>query len=144
MIKTNDALIRYLDALPPSRRSDAELLITLLSRVTGEPAALHGTVIGFGTYHYKYASGREGDAPAAAFAMRRAAITIYFMDGVGAHREALERLGSHTAGVGCIYVKRLADIDLATLESMVASSYRTLTAGAYGQRAQESSDRLES
>jgi len=122
----------------PVRRRDAETLVELMTRVTGQPARIAYTgIIGFGTYHYRYDSGREGDGPAAAFAPRKPATTIYLNDGVDAHADDLARLGRHTTGVGCLYVKDLAQVDLGVLEQVVASSYATLTAGTFGQRARE-------
>ncbi len=94
-------------------------------------------MVGFGQYHYKYASGREGDAAPVGFAARKAATTVYLLDGVGAHAELLERLGPHKTGVGCLYLKDLAAVDLSVLEQMIKSSYETLTAGTYGLRARE-------
>ena len=94
-------------------------------------------IVGFGAYHYKYASGREGDAPAAGFAARKAATTVYILDGVDAHAELLDRLGPHTTGVGCVYVKRLDDVDVDALESLVARSYAALTEGTFTNRARE-------
>lgn len=121
----------------PVRRRDAETLVELMTRVTGQPARLAYTgIVGFGTYHYKYDSGREGDGAAAAFAPRKPATTIYLPDGIGAHPE-VERLGPHTTGVGCLYVKDLAKVDLGVLEQIVRSSYETVTAGTFGQRARE-------
>jgi hypothetical protein len=76
-----------------------------------------------------------GDAPAAGFAARKAATSIYVADGVNAHAELLERLVPHTAGVGCIYVKDLAAVDLDVLEQIVARSYTSLTSGTYTKRA---------
>ena len=89
------------------------------------------SIVGFGQYHYRYASGREGDAPAAGFAPRKAATTVYVMDGVAAHQELLDRLGPHTTGVGCIYIKDLEKVDLEALEAIVATSYERLTAGVW-------------
>jgi hypothetical protein len=83
--------------------------------------------IGFGQYHYKYASGREGDAAAVGFAPRKPATTIYLLDGVDAHTEPLSRLGPHTTGVGCLYVKDLAQVDLGVLEGIVDESYQKLS-----------------
>lgn len=119
------------------RRRDAGTLLTLMSEATGEEPSLHGSLIGFGMYHYRYASGREGDAAAAAFAPRRAATTIYLLDGVAEHRDELARLGPHTTGVGCIYVKDLEACDLDVLRGIITRSYRTLTSGVFGQRAGE-------
>jgi len=126
---------------PERRRRDAETLLDLMERATGEQPRLHGTIVGFGHYHYRYASGREGDAAAAAFAPRKAATTVDLMDGVSAHATALARLGPHTTGVGCVYLKNLDDIDLTVLERIVTASYRTLTAGTYGLRAREGQER---
>ena len=89
---------------------------------------LWGTIIGFGQYHYRYESGREGDAGAAGFAPRKAATVVYLPDGVGAHAEALARLGPHTTGLVCLYLKNLDDVDLGVLEEIVAASYRNVTA----------------
>jgi Domain of unknown function (DU1801) len=128
----------HLDGVTPEkRRQDAETLLELMSRVTGESPRLWGNVIGFGQYHYKYASGREGDAAAAGFAPRKAATTIYLMDGIGRYEQQLKQLGPHTTGVGCLYIKDLSKIDLSVLEGIIAESYRTLTAGIYGLRARE-------
>jgi Domain of unknown function (DU1801) len=122
---------------PEKRRRDAETLLELMSRVTGESPRLLGNMIGFGQYHYKYESGREGDAPAAAFAPRKAATTIYLMDGITRYEDQLTQLGPHTTGVGCLYIKDLDKINLSVLEGIIAESYRTLTAGTYGLRARE-------
>ena len=96
-----------------------------------------GTIVGFGRYHYRYASGREGDSPAAGFAARKAATTVYVANGVGAHADLLERLGPHTTGVGCIYMKDLAEVDLDILETITSQSYAALTADTYTKRARE-------
>jgi len=112
----------------PVRRRDALRLVELMGRVTGEPARMWGSsIVGFGTYHYRYASGREGDMAAAGFSPRKAATTVYLMDGVDAHAALLDRLGPHTVGKGCVYVKDLDAVDLAVLEEVVRRSYATLT-----------------
>ena len=129
---------RFIDAIEhPKRRRDAETLLEIMSRVTGQEPQVMGSGVGFGTYHYKYKSGREGDAPAAGFAPRKPATSIYVMDGVRAHADLLERLGPHTTGVGCIYVKDLAALDLKILEAILSRSYATLTAETYTLRARE-------
>jgi hypothetical protein len=121
----------------PTRRRDAQTLLALMSRVTGLPPELHGTIVGFGTYHYEYASGRSGDAPVAAFAPRKANSVVYLMDGIEAHEDDLARLGPHRTGVGCLYLRNLARVDLAVLEKIVADAYAALTAGTYGLRARD-------
>ncbi|ALJ21742.1 DUF1801 domain-containing protein [Microbacterium sp. No. 7] len=123
---------------PAARRRDAEALVALMRDVTGlEPELWTGKIVGFGEYHYRYESGREGDSPAVGFAPRKAATTIYLPDGVGAHEQALSRLGPHTTGVGCLYLKALDDVDLAVLRGIVETSFRTLTSGTYGHRARD-------
>jgi hypothetical protein len=123
---------------PGARRRDAHTLLDLMRRVTGqEPELQHPGIVGFGRYHYEYASGRTGDAAAAGFAPRSSSTVVYLSDGTAAHAEALSKLGPHTAGVGCLYLKNLDDIDLAVLEAVVRSSYETLTAGTFGSRARD-------
>lgn len=110
------------------RRRDAERLVAIMERVTGEPARMWGpSIVGFGTYHYRYASGREGDMAAAGFSPRKAATTVYVMDGVDVHAALLEHLGPHTVGKGCVHVKDLDAVDLGVLEEIVRRSYATLT-----------------
>ncbi|MFD4958264.1 DUF1801 domain-containing protein [Microbacterium sp. NPDC058389] len=126
---------------PALRRRDAYTLLDLMHRVTGEePVLQHPGMVGFGRYHYEYASGRSGDAAAAGFAPRKTATVVYLSDGTAAHADALSRLGPHTSGVGCLYLKNLDDIDLAVLEDVVRSSYATLTAGIFGQRARDGAE----
>ena len=137
---TTDAAVRtFLDGVThPVRRRDADTLLELMGRVTGQPARMWGrSIIGFGSYHYRYESGREGDAPAAGFSPRKPASTIYLADGVGAHAPLFEQLGPHTTGVGCLYVKDLAAVDLGVLEAIVSASYATLPDGDYGLRARD-------
>ncbi|HKX65929.1 MAG TPA: DUF1801 domain-containing protein [Intrasporangium sp.] len=122
----------------PVRRRDADTLIDLMQRVTGQEPRMWSSIVGFGEYHYRYASGREGDAPAAGFAPRKAATTVYVLDGVDGYRDLLDRLGPHTTGVGCIYIKDLDKVDLDALESIVRGSYERLTAGVWPSRAAES------
>jgi hypothetical protein len=120
------------------RRRDAETLVVLMSHATGQDAAMWGnSIVGFGAYHYRYPSGREGDAPAAGFSPRKAATTVYLSDGVGQHVALLERLGPHKLGVGCVYLKDLIDIDLEVLEELIRRSYATLTESTYTKRARE-------
>ncbi|ANP71944.1 DUF1801 domain-containing protein [Cryobacterium arcticum] len=137
----DDAVRAHLDTVTgATRRRDAETLLGMFGRITTEPARLWpGSIIGFGRYHYRYESGREGDAAAAGFSPRKASMSIYFADGLGAYADELARLGPHKTGVGCLYIADLAKVDLAVLEQMVSASYRAVTAGDYyGHRARES------
>ena len=136
---TDASVGEFLDGVTHvTRRRDADTLLALMERATGEAAHMWGSsIVGFGEYHYKYASGREGDAPAAAFSPRKAASTVYLADGIGAHEQALAGLGPHTTGVGCLYLKDLDDVDLSVLEAIVRDSSRAVTAGTYLQRARD-------
>jgi len=126
---------------PEVRRRDAQTLLDLMRRATGEePVLQHPGIVAFGQYHYEYASGRSGEAAAAGFAPRRTASVVYLSDGTDAHAEALSRLGPHTTGAGCLYLKNLDAIDLAVLEDVVRRSYATLTSGTFGRRAREGSE----
>jgi hypothetical protein len=128
----------YLDAIgSPARRRDAETMLEIMERASDEPATMWGSIVGFGRYHYRYDSGREGDCHAIGFAARKAATVVYLMDGVGAHAEALQRLGPHTTGVGCLYVKDVGAVDLDVLHDIVAASFRTLTRGTFTERARD-------
>ena len=128
----------YLEAIPqPKRRREATTMLALMERATGQPPRVSRNAVGFGQYHYRYASGREGDAAAAGFAAPKRGLTVYVMDGVGAHADLLEQLGPHATGVGCIYIKDLDAVDLSVLERIVTRSYATLTSGTYPLRARE-------
>jgi hypothetical protein len=119
----------FLDAVGNDRRrEDARALCRLMRQVTGEEPVLWGpSIVGFGRYHYRYASGREGDAGAAGFSPRKSSLTIYVPDGFERYRDLLERLGPHTTSVSCLYVKRLDAVDLDVLRELVARSYRHVT-----------------
>ncbi len=104
----------------PSRRADAKALVKLLQRATGEKPQMWGSsIVGFGSYHYKYESGREGDTPIVGFSPRKAASVLY---GVAGARDLLPKLGKHTTGKGCLYIKKLADVDERVLEDMVVEA----------------------
>jgi hypothetical protein len=116
------------------RRRDAVTLLEMMTRITGETPRMWGpTIVGFGRYHYRYASGREGDAGAAGFSPRKPASTIYLPDGLDAHASDLARLGEHTTSVSCLYIKDLEKVDLAVLEAIVERSYKAASAPGFGQ-----------
>ena len=104
--------------------ADARVLIDMMTRISRhEPKLWNVGTLGFDTYHYKYDSGREGDAAAVSFYPRKGKMTIYLMDGTVRHSELLARLGKHTTSRVCVYIKRLSDIDLPILEQIVRDSY---------------------
>ncbi len=120
------------------RRRDALTLLELMRRATGQEPRMFGrSIVAFGAYDYTYPSGHSGTAGAAAFAPRKGATVLYFPEGLDAHEESLRRLGPHTTGVGCLYLKNLDDVDLTVLEEMVHESYATVTSGVFGRRARE-------
>ena len=94
-----------------------------MQRVTGEPAVLWGdALIGFGTYHYRYASGHQGDAPLAGFSPRKGDTSVYLSCDAAASAALLAKLGRHRIGKSCLYLRRLADVDMAVLEQLVVAS----------------------
>ncbi len=104
-----------------TRRADAERLLAFFARVTGMTAKMWGpTLIGYGQYHYKYDSGREGDMLMTGFSPRKANLVFYIMPGYQDLSEKLARLGKHKLGKSCLYVNKLADIDMAVLEEIVS------------------------
>lgn len=115
------------------RRQDCRVLLELMTRLSGRPAEMWGaSIVGFGDYHFRYASGREGDWVAVGFAPRKREISIYLMPGLEGREALLAELGKHRTGVGCLYVKRLADVDLAVLEQLVAASLAAFPQGQSG------------
>ena len=114
---------------PAKRRRDAETLTALMQEITGREPATWGTIIGFGSCHYRYPTGTEGDSGLLAFAPRKAATTIYLLDGVAAHEEALAALGPHTTGTGCLYITDLEEIDLDVLRGVLERSLAWVEAG---------------
>jgi len=112
------------DITDDARRQDCLTLLGLMKKATGvDPEVWSSGVIGFGTYHYKSSSGQEGDWFPVGFASRKAAITVYLGVDLEPVAERLAELGKYKTGRGCIYIKRLADVDLAVLEEIVADSY---------------------
>lgn len=103
---------------------DSQVLIKMMRRISGhEPKLWNVGTIGFDTYHYKYDSGREGDACPMSFYPRKDKITVYLMDGTARYKDLLAKLGKHTTSRVCVYFYRLSDIDLTVLEQIVRQSY---------------------
>lgn len=114
----------WLDTVePPPRREDGHALRALFERISGEPACLWGpSIVGFGTRHYRYDSGREGDTPRIAFSPRKANL-VFYLHHYDGYDDDLARLGKHKAGKGCLYVTRLADVDGEVLEAMIRKAW---------------------
>ena len=114
----------YVASLDDQTRSDAETLITMMRRISGhEPTLWNVGTIGFGTYHYAYDSGREGDGHTIGFYPRKGKLTVYLMDGTARHSALLARLGTHTTTGYCVSIKRLSDVDPTVLEQILRASY---------------------
>ncbi len=117
----------FLATLDEARASDGLELMRIMHEVTGEPATMWGpSIIGFGSYHYKYESGREGDSLKVGFSPRKAAIVLYglvFYDENEPDNKLLDKLGPVKRGKGCVYLKRLSDVDEQVLRTMIANAY---------------------
>lgn len=102
------------------RRKDCERVAAVMQEVTGEPPVMWGSIVGFGTYNYKYASGRTGDWPLTAFSPRKKDLTIYIMPGVEEFPDLAAKLGKYSNGKSCLYVKKLSDVDMDVLRDLIA------------------------
>jgi len=121
---TKLSVAAFIDALTDqTKRADAKALAKLMQSVTGEKPKMWGpSIIGFGSHHYKYDSGREGDMPLAGFSPRKAATVLYIGTGSSDAEALLAKLGKHSTGKGCLYIKKLADVDQNVLETLVVKS----------------------
>ena len=121
---TEASVAAYLAAIADeARRQDCAALAQLMARATKQPPVLWGTsIVGFGSYHYKYESGHQGDSCLTGFSSRKGDISIYLMAGFPGRDELLARLGRHKMGKACLYVRRLSDIDPKVLEQLVVGS----------------------
>jgi len=121
---TTLSVTAYIDTLTdPTQRSDAKELVQLMQRASGEKPRLWGSsIVGFGTHHYKYESSREGDMPLISFSPRKAALVLYSLLGNEEAKALLAKLGKHTTGKGCLYIKKLADVDRKVLETLVTNA----------------------
>ncbi len=110
------------------RRNEAKELLKIFKLATGMDPKMWGTsIVGYGSYHYKSERSRqEGDWPLTAFSMRKSAISIYIMPGFDKYIELLERLGKHKTGVGCLYIKKLSDVDSTILSTIIKSSFNEM------------------
>jgi hypothetical protein len=121
---TEASVDAFLDAVAdPQRREDARKVCAMMARLSGEPAVLWGpSIVGFGTYQYKYASGREGSWARIGFSPRAKELVLYGL-GVQRHAELVARLGKHKTGKGCLYIKKLSDVDESVLEQLIVTEW---------------------
>jgi hypothetical protein len=125
---TRRSVTAFLAAIPDDRmRRDSRTLLTILRRITkASPRMWGASIVGLGDYHFKYASGREGDWFLIGFSPRKHDLTLYLMDGLDRHGPLLAKLGRHKTGKGCLYLRTLEDIDLPTLERLLRDSVKNL------------------
>ncbi|MFZ7944139.1 DUF1801 domain-containing protein [Neobacillus sp. 19] len=122
--ETENSVIEFIEKVDSlKKREDAYKLLDIFTETTGYPAKMWGpSIIGFGSYHYKYESGHEGDAPLVGFSPRKAKISLYFAPGETKREELLEEFGKHTTGKACVYINKVADIDVDVLRALIKES----------------------
>jgi len=127
--KTKESVPAFLASVEDAtRQADAKAVVKMMQEVTGEAPAMWGSaIVGFGAYHYKYESGREGDSPKVGFSPRKNALVVYLMPGAENNPTLLNRLGKHKVGKACLYINKLADVDQAVLRELIASAYAEMT-----------------
>jgi Domain of unknown function (DU1801) len=117
----------FINRIPdPERRADCRTLVRMMKAATGKSPKMWATMIGFGDFHYRYASGHEGDTFAIGFASRRPDLVLYLLCGLPRQQALLAKLGKHRKSVSCLYVRRLADVDLRVLKKLIAATVRWL------------------
>jgi hypothetical protein len=110
------------------RREDAFALLEIMTRLSGHPPVLWGSIVGFGQYHYRYDSGREGDMFLTGFSPRKTALTAYIMGGFSGYDDHMARLGRYKIGKACLYITRLAHVDQTVLEDLISQSLKAMRA----------------
>lgn len=126
---TEKSIDSFLNSLPEPRRSDAKALVKLMQSVSREKPKLWGTaIVGFGSYHYRYDSGREGDMPLLCFSPRKAANVVYNMG--SSDKALLDKLGKHTLSGSCLHIKNISDVDPKVLKTLMVKSFARMRAQA--------------
>ena len=126
--QTNASVEKFLNQIPDeTRREDCFQIAKIMEEITGNKPKMWGpSIVGFGTYHYKYASGREGDWPISAFSPRKQDLTLYIMPGFEQYADLMKQLGKHRTGKSCLYIKRLSDIHVPTLKKLIRDSVKRM------------------
>ncbi len=124
--KNKASVSTFLNAIEDDgQRKDAKTVAKIMKELTGTRPAMWGpNIVGFGSYHYKYASGREGDWFLTGFSPRKGNLTLYIMDGFKARAGLLKKLGKHKTGKSCLYIKRLEDVDVGVLRQLITTSIK--------------------
>ncbi len=125
---TKASVEKFINQVPDeARREDCRQVARIMEEITGEKPTMWGpSIVGFGTYHYKYASGREGDWPIAAFSPRKQDLTLYLLPGFTEQADLMKQLGKHRTGKSCLYIKRLSDVHLPTLKKLIRESVKRM------------------
>ena len=125
---TNQSVKEFLNKIPEAeRRADCFAVAKIMEEITGEKPKMWGpSIVGFGSYHYKYASGREGDWPMMGFSPRKKDLTLYIMMGFEKHADLMEKLGKHSTSKSCLYIKRLSDVHIPTLKKLIKIGLKDL------------------
>jgi len=133
---TKASVTQFLNQIPDAtRREDCFAIAKMMEEITGSKPVMWGpSIVGFGTYSYKYASGHTGDWPVAAFSPRKQDLTVYMMVGFEKYEELLSKLGKHRKSKACLYIKRLSDIHVPTLKKLIKVSVKDLKAYTASQR----------
>ncbi len=128
--QTDSSVEAFLNAIPDEqKRADAVALVKLIKQVTRfEPKMWGSSIVGFGSYHYKYDSGHEGDSMLVGLSPRKQNLTLYLMLGLADYSDLLKKLGKYKTGKGCLYINRLADVDLPTLKELIKRSVQNIKA----------------
>ena len=127
---TGASVETFLNSIPDEgKRRDSFAILEMMKQITGaEPKMWGDAIIGFGDTHYKYATGREGDWFVAGFSPRKQDMTLYLVNGIQQFGQSLEKLGKYKTGVGCLYIKKLADVDLQVLEALLEKTVASVQA----------------
>ncbi|MGM7723451.1 DUF1801 domain-containing protein [Metabacillus sp. Hm71] len=126
--ETDSSVIEFIEQVEsPKKREDAYKLLDIFTETSGYEAKMWGpSIIGFGKYHYKYKTGHEGDAPLVGFSPRKAKVSLYFATGDTERDELLKDFGKHTTGKACVYINKVADVDIEVLKKLILQSIKFL------------------
>lgn len=127
--KTKASVTAFLDKITDEqRRNDCQTVLNLMKQATGEEPKMWGSsIVGFGTYHYRYASGREGEWPIIGFSPRKTDLTLYIMPGFEKFESLLAKLGNYKTGKSCLYIKKLDDVEIPVLKKLIATSVEKMS-----------------
>jgi hypothetical protein len=116
----------------PTRKADGFELLRIMKEITKKKPVMWGpSIVGFGSYHYKYESGREGDMPIVGFSPRKASLSLYIMPGFEEYEDILGKLGKHKIGKSCLYINKLADVDISVLKELIEKSVEHMETKGY-------------